>query len=145
MLRQRWQAKKKPERKLASIRYRTHNHQVLSQIRSPLSRPGGAKVVLDFAIWFISVVLTTWNLRIKQNILLSTNGPWIKRQSCIGGFILSASSAPSLAVHQASSEKLWYRWIIASSCFEKKTASYLVRLNKFALTHYHTVPHFDAL
>ena len=31
-----------PERKVATIVDRTHNHQVMSQTRSPLSHPGGA-------------------------------------------------------------------------------------------------------
>ena len=31
----------KPERKFATIGYRTHNHQVMSQTRSLLSHPGG--------------------------------------------------------------------------------------------------------
>ena len=32
-----------PERKFVSTGYRTHNHQVMSPTRSPLSQPGGAK------------------------------------------------------------------------------------------------------
>ena len=31
-----------PERKVASTGDQTHNHQVMSQTRSPLSHPGGA-------------------------------------------------------------------------------------------------------
>ena len=31
-----------PERKVASTRDQTHNHQVMSPTRSPLSQPGGA-------------------------------------------------------------------------------------------------------
>ena len=33
-----------PERKVASNGDRTHNHQVMSPTRSPLSHPGGAQV-----------------------------------------------------------------------------------------------------
>ena len=33
-----------PERKVASTGNRTHNHQVMSPTRSPLSHPGGADV-----------------------------------------------------------------------------------------------------
>ena len=32
-----------PEREFASKGYRTHNHQVMSPTRSPLSHPGGAE------------------------------------------------------------------------------------------------------
>ena len=32
-----------PEEKFASTEYRTHNHQVMSQTRSPLSHPGGIR------------------------------------------------------------------------------------------------------
>ena len=34
--------KNTPERKFASTRDRTHNHQVMSPTRSPLRHPGGA-------------------------------------------------------------------------------------------------------
>ena len=33
-----------PERKFASTGNRTHNHQVMSPTRSPLSHPGGAEI-----------------------------------------------------------------------------------------------------
>ena len=36
--------KNMPERKFASTRDRTHNHQVMSPTRSQLSHPGGAKL-----------------------------------------------------------------------------------------------------
>ena len=36
--------KSTPERKVASTRDRTHNHQVMSPTRSPLSHPAGAYV-----------------------------------------------------------------------------------------------------
>ena len=32
-----------PERKFASTRSRTHNHQVMSPTRSPMSQPGGGR------------------------------------------------------------------------------------------------------
>ena len=34
-----------PERKVASTWYRTHNHQVMSPTRSPLSHPGGSNEI----------------------------------------------------------------------------------------------------
>ena len=40
MFLRRWEAKKTPERKVASTRDWTHNHQVVSQTSSPLSHPG---------------------------------------------------------------------------------------------------------
>ena len=37
-----------PERKVASTRDGTHNHQVTSPTRSPLSHPGEAQYLIDF-------------------------------------------------------------------------------------------------
>ena len=37
-----------PERKIASTGDRTHNHQVVSPTRSPLSHPGEAKMWLEW-------------------------------------------------------------------------------------------------
>ena len=37
----------RPERRVASTGDRTHNHQVMSQTRSPLSHPGGALTHYD--------------------------------------------------------------------------------------------------
>ena len=36
---------KKPERKFSSTGYQTHNHQVMSPTRSPLSHPGRSEAV----------------------------------------------------------------------------------------------------
>ena len=44
MLQQRVRGKNMPERKFASTGYRTHNHQVMSPTRSPLSHPCWAAV-----------------------------------------------------------------------------------------------------
>ena len=41
--------KNMPERKFASTGDRTHNHQIMSPTRSPLSHPGGANTVMDIA------------------------------------------------------------------------------------------------
>ena len=42
-----------PERKVASTWDRTHNHQVMSPTRSPLSHPGGSQLAIKQALGFM--------------------------------------------------------------------------------------------
>ena len=45
--------KNRPERKVASTGDQTHNHQVMSSTRSPLSHPGGAKGQVNGQLAFV--------------------------------------------------------------------------------------------
>ena len=67
-----------PERKFASIRYLTHNHQVTSHTRSPLSQPDGAK-----GLWKEEIILLTSIFSFTQNVFNSlANKPWFFRVCC---------------------------------------------------------------
>ena len=48
MLQSRGERVKYARKKVASTGYRTHNHQVMSQTRSPLSQPGGLPFISQY-------------------------------------------------------------------------------------------------
>ena len=56
-----------PERKVASTWDRTHNHQVMSPTRSPLSHPGGSNIFERGHFRNISV---NWELEATNSVVL---------------------------------------------------------------------------
>ena len=71
-----------PERNFASTRYRTHNHQVMSQKRSPLSQPGGTlmKRRRSKTLWERSRSKSLWE---KEKMLVNsifTSSPSVFKQ-----------------------------------------------------------------
>ena len=73
--------KKTPERNVASTGDRTHNHQIMSPTRSPLSHPGGAlssspsfscKKLRHFVISLLLLNIYTWNSEYMFSIKRAT-------------------------------------------------------------------------
>ena len=62
-----------PERKLASTRYQTHNHQVMSHICSSLTQPGGATKSFKLKAFIDHSFSLKRGLNAIANILQSTH------------------------------------------------------------------------
>ena len=82
-----------PERKVASTGDRTHNHQVMSLTRSPLSHPGGA-----------GFSKTRTYFKTKQPVLMWLYTFWYCRLTSVIGFCIRFYSSDLVDVHSVRSQ-----------------------------------------